>query len=416
MAPVNEERHNSVLYKSFNSSKTDLNKDLFSSRKLTKVNIPLVGTTTTGYLSAMELMKSTFKTTLALVFATLLSSSYLYASSGTEGAAFLDIPVGGAPAAMGGAYTSQATDVYAPVWNAGGLGFAEGTQLSGMYLSYLESIHYQFISFSHQLNAHNGIGFAVQNLSSGDIGATDQTGASIGTFDVRYSAYSLAYGHSFNDKLSLGATGKMIQARLSDVSASAYAADLGAIYKANSKLTLGLSAVNLGSKLKFISEGDDLPMAVRAGATYEMFPSVKVSMEGAYRKTGLGSMHMGVEWSPITVISLRGGYRTDTLKELSALAGMSVGLGLHVMGQEFDYAWVPLGDLGNTQYFSLVLRFGGAAQQKRNLIYYEKNRRIAKKITEEDPEYKSLQEMLSSSERKAAVAQLDNGSREEDQY
>ena len=43
--------------------------------------------------------------------------------------------------------------------------------------------------------------------------------------NVRYSAYSLAYGHALNEKLSLGVTGKVIQARLSDVSASAYAAD-----------------------------------------------------------------------------------------------------------------------------------------------------------------------------------------------
>jgi hypothetical protein len=40
------------------------------------------------------------------------------------------------------------------------------------------------------------------------------------------------------------------------------------------------------------------------------------------------------------------------------MAGVAAGVGLRLWGQDFDYAWVPFGDLGTTQYFSLVLRFG----------------------------------------------------------
>src|SRR5580692_1833336 len=68
------------------------------------------------------------------------------ASSGTEGAAFLDIPVGAGPAAMGSAYSALATDAYAPTWNPGGLGFLKGTEVSGQHLSYLDSIHYEYFS------------------------------------------------------------------------------------------------------------------------------------------------------------------------------------------------------------------------------------------------------------------------------
>ena len=51
-----------------------------------------------------------------LVF--LLSASALCpcgASVGTEGASFLDIPVGAGPAALGGAYAARARDVYGVV-------------------------------------------------------------------------------------------------------------------------------------------------------------------------------------------------------------------------------------------------------------------------------------------------------------
>ena len=34
------------------------------------------------------------------------------------------------------------------------------------------------------------------------------------------------------------------------------------------------------------------------------------------------------------------------------------GFGLTVAGQRFDYAWLPMGGLGQTQYFSVVITFG----------------------------------------------------------
>src|ERR1019366_6857649 len=62
----------------------------------------------------------------------------------TSGATFLEIPVGARPAALGSAYSALADDAYAPVWNPGGLGFLDGTQLAGQELVYLQSITYEY--------------------------------------------------------------------------------------------------------------------------------------------------------------------------------------------------------------------------------------------------------------------------------
>src|SRR5205807_3632641 len=75
----------------------------------------------------------------------------VYAGVGTEGAAFLNIPVGAGPAALGSAYSALAADAYAPTYNPGGLGFLPSTQLSGQHLSYLDSNHYEYLSFVHPL-------------------------------------------------------------------------------------------------------------------------------------------------------------------------------------------------------------------------------------------------------------------------
>src|SRR5882672_8015823 len=85
---------------------------------------------------------------LAFSFFCFSCRSLSWASSGTEGAAFLDIPVGGGPATMGTAYTALSNDAYAATYNPAGLGELESTQFSGQHLSYLDSLHYEYLSFA----------------------------------------------------------------------------------------------------------------------------------------------------------------------------------------------------------------------------------------------------------------------------
>jgi len=348
---------------------------------------------------------------IAVVMSLLHNPAMSYGSVGTEGASFLDIPVGAGPAALGSAYTSLATNAYAPVWNPAGLGMLSGNEVAAQHLSYLESMHYEFLSFVHPFDkskdsdTHRGIGFSVQYLGSGDITKTDvDSGGNaitgLGNFSSYFASYNLSYGQTLTDKLSLGVTGKMIRANIDDVSAGAYAADLGGLYKVNEKVQLAASAVNMGSKLKFLSEGDSLPTAFKIGGAYRPVSHFMVTAEGDYSKTGLASFHTGTEWRPLEAVSLRVGYKTDTLKGLSPIAGLTAGLGLHVWGQEFDYAWAPYGDLGDAQYFSLLIRFGAEEEQKRNLIQYQtikKHRTVKKDGGKDDlePEYQQLMQLLS---------------------
>jgi Uncharacterised protein family (UPF0164) len=342
-----------------------------------------------------------------------------YSSSGTEGAAFLDIPVGAGPAALGSAYTALANDAYATVYNPAGLGFLTGNQVAGQHLSYLESIHYEHFSFVHPFGKKNssdmfdrGLGFSMQYLGTGDITATrDTDGAAIGSFSSYYASYNASYGQTIGEKLALGMTAKWIQAKIDDVSAHAYAADFGAMYHMTDKLTLASTLTNLGSKLKFISEGDNLPVAFHIAGAYKLQKQFMLTSEGVYRKTGLASAHFGGQWRPLDALSLRVGYKTDTLSGLSPVAGVTAGIGLHVWGQELAYAFSPYGDLGNAQYFSLLVHFGAEEEAKRNLIQYrtiKKHQTVMRSKNGADdvePEYTQLMQLLASDDdaRMAAV-------------
>jgi len=347
----------------------------------------------------------------------------LYASSGTEGAAFLDIPVGAGPAAMGAAYTALANDAYAATYNPAGLGFLNSTQFSGQHLSYIDTIHYEYLSFAVPLyhpgsvqadRPTSSLGGSVQYLGTGDVAGMDQNGNPTGSISGSYASYNLSFGHSFSDKLSFGVTGKMINATLANVSANAYAADLGGMYKLQPNLNLAATLTNLGTKLTFLNEGDDLPLAFHLGAAYQPNTHFLITTEGVYPKTGLGSFHVGGEWRPIEMLALRMGYRTDTTQGLSALAGLSAGLGVDLWGQELAYAWLPYGDLGNTHYISLLMKFGEAERAKRNLIQYQhiKLHRTANSNGSDDqaPDIQQLMELLNESEHLLVKQVMQNGS------
>src|ERR1041385_6463516 len=86
----------------------------------------------------------------------LMPSLPLHAFTGTEGASFLELPVGARPAAMGQAYSMLAEDAYAPTWNPAGLSFLDGPQVAGMHMLYLESSSYEYGSFVCPLGKGRG--------------------------------------------------------------------------------------------------------------------------------------------------------------------------------------------------------------------------------------------------------------------
>lgn len=340
----------------------------------------------------------------------------LHAATGSEGAAFLEIPVGAGPAAMGSAYTALAGDAYAPVWNPAGLGEVSGTQIAAQHLAYLESLNYEFISAVHAVGEGKAIGVSGQYVGSGNFRGMDNQGNPTGSFGAHYGAYSAAYGQRVGAKLALGLTAKWINAKLDDASANAYAADIGAWYRLADPVTLAFTATNLGSKLTFSQDGDRLPQEFHLAATYRLRWRCTLAAEGVHNQTGLTSGRFGGEWRPMEMIALRAGYKTETTKGLTAMAGLTTGIGLHVMGQEFAYAWLPYGDLGSTHYFSLVLRFGNALEQQKNLVENDaaRKRDLARRTRgstdndEEDPEYQQLKQLLSDQADRNALAPLTN--------
>ena len=104
----------------------------------------------------------------------------LFAFSGTEGASFLELPVGARPAALGSAYSMLAEDAYAPTWNPAGLAFLDDSQVAGMHQAYLYPSSYEYGSFVHPFGRGRGIGASIQYFRPGTLEGLDESGNSIG--------------------------------------------------------------------------------------------------------------------------------------------------------------------------------------------------------------------------------------------
>lgn len=277
-------------------------------------------------------------------------------AAGTAAADFLSIPVGGRPAALGGAYGALAVDAYAPVWNPAGLPRMRSPELAAMHLDYAASIGYEFVGGGMPLGKGHGLGFAVQYLHPKKTAGRDAGGAETGAYSSYYGAYTLAYGRALGDALSVGAAAKAVDAAIAGVSARAYAADLGALLRAGSRWTFSAVASDLGTKLDFLGDGQRLPDAYRLGALFAPVPDWRLAAEAAYADGPVG--RAGVEWQPAPLLALRAGYHADRTRGTPGLTGLTAGVGLEFMRQRFDYAWAPMGDLGQTHYFAVLFAFG----------------------------------------------------------
>jgi hypothetical protein len=223
-----------------------------------------------------------------------------------HGDPFGDRPLGGRPAALGSAYTALADDAYAPLWNPGGLGAAQGGKVALGQLRE-EAGTSEFLSFSQKATKRLGLGAsAVFSRGSKTAGAGAAAGWSFG-------------------QLSLGAGARFLE--------GGRALDLGAHYRFDPAWTAGA----------FLSAGE-----ARIGTAFIPVKGLTTALEAA-RSSGRLGLRAGAEWTFLSLGALRAGL--DTMRRAGNDPGWSVGAGLSFL----DYAFSPAG-----HSLAATFRFGAA--------------------------------------------------------
>jgi hypothetical protein len=268
-------------------------------------------------------------------------------STGSEGAAFLLLPVGAKGVSLGRAVTalSGPESVW---WNPAGLA---GLEESRVMLLRGEDLAGELTALSVLL-PKRGLGILGVSYQLSDLGEslfTDRQGNVLGTIFVRNHVGVLSLASELVDALAVGVNLKLIQQRWTcrgqcpdgGVSSTTVALDAGFQWRDALGLPLRLAAslAHAGPRVQFINEGqaDPLPTRVRVAAAYDVLSHfveggelralVTVELEDRWRDLGSPATYVGAELGAGTTQALfvRAGYVFGAALQVDG-AGVGVGL------------------------------------------------------------------------------------------
>jgi hypothetical protein len=295
------------------------------------------------------------KATLLLI----LTPALLFA--GVSGASFLKISPGAKPVGMGGAYTALTGDMNCLYYNPAGIGNITRPQIGAMHTQWISDIRYNFAAGAFNLT-EGVLGISATLLTMGEIEGRDENRQETDDYTATDFALQCSYAKSLNKNL-IGGSLKFIRQKIEDETANGLAIDIGAQRKLINNLNIGLAMRNLGPKMKFISEGYDLPLTVAIGAGLTI-GGITLALDTNYEIIDENlKISFGTEYMPLQFISFRGGYFLNALnnagnKDLfEQKDGLGGGLGLNISNYSLDYAIVPYVDFGTTQRVSFILEF-----------------------------------------------------------
>lgn len=299
----------------------------------------------------------------------LLSLSLVPASAfANSGAAFLKLGAGARAHGLGSAYTAAADDVSALYWNPAGLARLEKREAAAMHAELYQDTRYDFIGYA-QPAAGGAFGAAAYYLSQGSLEGRAADRSRAGDFSSSDFAVALSGSRRIASGVTLGASAKLVRSQIAAQSANGFAVDLGAQWKSEQGAALGASVLNLGPSLKFDRESFRLPLSLAAGAGVPVlkyflvtadvrhYPHDRRTVAGAGAEVSVGSLAALRMGYTSNLPKLAGGSQPAAASRLADFSGFGMGIGFGIRRVRFDYAFTPMGELGNSQRFSVAVRF-----------------------------------------------------------
>jgi hypothetical protein len=352
------------------------------------------------------------KNSVKLVALLLLTVSVFFAVSsadagtgkrrGTASGLELLIPVGSRGTGLGGNVSSTIKGLEAIYWNPAGLaGGTSPAEVMVSRLSYIADIDVNYVAAGFRFG-FGAIGISVKSLDLGEIPVTTelQTEGTGETLSPNFVTIGLTYSRQMTDRISFGATGKVVSEKILRSSASTFAFDFGLQYATSVKgLKLGVALKNLGPNMRFsgtdaetrtqlggsepssrdrnlqVELGSfELPSTLELGVSYDVaFGENSIMTVGGNflnHNFGLDQYGVAAEYNLNNTIFLRGGYTiaydpdTDNFmsQEDEYLFGPSFGGGVNLKVSEsmrlnFDYAYRMTELFDDNQWFTLGISF-----------------------------------------------------------
>lgn len=308
---------------------------------------------------------------------------------GTAGASQLLVPMTARSASLGTSLTSGVAGLNgleAIYSNPAGLALNTGTAALFSRMEYVADIGVNYFGVAQNFG-NNNLAFMVSSWDFGDIPLQTETSPEITsvTYDATFMTAGLTYARVFTDRISAGATFKVISESIDDVTGTAVAFDAGMTYiVGETGFRMGVSLKNIGTEMTYSgvgmtriiklpsqpanatanavtieNEGVELPSLLNVGASYsrEMGAGAVVTVLGNFRSNSFDQDQFagGIELALFDILYLRGGMDYVSDNDLSFFNGTNFGAGIDMdmsgSRLQIDYA------LRSTDFFDNVSMF-----------------------------------------------------------
>jgi hypothetical protein len=285
--------------------------------------------------------------------------------------------------ALGDTFTGLADDINTISVNPAGLNTLYSTELSLMYLSYPLDMSFIHAAGGSPLGELGYIAASLTLFSVADFEEIDlvgnKTGNSLSAGDLLVNA---GYARTLLKNLSAGVNLKFVNSKLVDESSTGFGFDIGFLYKMDmavlggreltDNLGIGLSIQNLGTSLNYGNEDTLLPKNLRIGAGYKGYTDEKHGITFAFDINMPNDSDMipgiGIEYSFMKMLFGRMGYKLSGREADHFSFGLGGQYSFSGKPVSFDYALVPLSDIGTMHSFSLGMNFGSKPGKKKEKV------------------------------------------------
>ncbi len=298
---------------------------------------------------------------------------------GTASMQFLKLGAGARAAALGNSVAAMSIDGYSLYWNPAGLVWGGDRQLALSHNIWVVDVSYDYLGYGMKIGTEQAIGLSVIYLGTDRMNVTDEyhpfgTGETFGYADV---AVGLSYSRRLTGYFSFGTTLKYAQENIENLTSRGILLDIGTYYQMDFRRTrFAATLSNFGQQVKpggsyiytnltgeeieksyqSFSPPNTFRIAVAVDVLNQNTNLLQASFQLDHPTDNAEHFSLGAEYSFSDMIFARGGYKLNyDTQNFSLGAGLKVGfLSTETM---LDYAFISLGDLGNSNLFSFHWSF-----------------------------------------------------------
>lgn len=314
---------------------------------------------------------------------------------GTAGANELLVPLTARSTALGGATTSGLAGMQgleALYSNPAGLALTQATSVMFSRVEYVADIGVNYLALAQPVGSASTLALTMTAWDFGDIPVQSETDPekSDVTFSVSYVTAGASYARQLTDRISAGATLKIVSEKIDDMSAATLAFDAGMTYVVGeSGLRLGVALKNVGNELQYSgtglarrapiagqeptakknnllieSEGVQLPTLLNFGLSYarNLGAASTVTLLSNFRSNSFDQDQyaFALEYGFQNLLYLRAGYQATEDQNKTFFTGASYGAGINLdfggtSRLSIDYSIVPTDYFDNVQYITATV-------------------------------------------------------------